>query len=82
MNQLGNAITALRIKKGMTQKELSEACTIDIRTIQRIEAGEVTPRMHTIKLLSNALGCDPGYFASTTENNDTTDKADAPFDKI
>ncbi|HSC36370.1 MAG TPA: helix-turn-helix transcriptional regulator, partial [Chitinophagaceae bacterium] len=64
----GNNISTLRNQKGMTQKELADACTIDIRTIQRIEAGEVSPRMHTVRLLAGALGCDTGALTGAPEN--------------
>jgi transcriptional regulator with XRE-family HTH domain len=55
---LGLKITELRNSKGITQKELAEQCKVDIRTIQRIEASEVVPRMYTLSLLSQALGYD------------------------
>jgi len=55
---LGTKIAELRNQKGITQKELAEACRIDIRTIQRIEAGKVLPRMFTIRLLAAALATD------------------------
>lgn len=55
---LGNKINEIRKLKGITQNELSESCTIDIRTIQRIESGDVTPRMSTLKLIASALSCD------------------------
>ncbi|MBW1298683.1 serine hydrolase [Aquimarina litoralis] len=41
--------------KGYTQEELSNKTTVGIRTIQRIEKGEVTPHLQTIKLLATAL---------------------------
>jgi transcriptional regulator with XRE-family HTH domain len=66
----------------MTQKELADACGMDIRTIQRIEAGEVTPRMHTLKLLSKALDCDTGVFMNAPTANDnkaSTDDLKWPF---
>ncbi|SHI49340.1 serine hydrolase [Aquimarina spongiae] len=44
-----------RKKKGYTQEELSVKTTVTIRTIQRIEKGEVRPHLQTIKLLANAL---------------------------
>jgi transcriptional regulator with XRE-family HTH domain len=71
MNQpeLGIRIAELRIENSMTQKELADLCTIDIRTIQRIEAGEVVPRMHTLKLLSTALGFDLSQFNSNDKNH-------------
>ena len=52
---IGQRVCELRNQKGMTQKDLSETCNIDIRTIQRIEADEVAPRMSTLKLLAAAL---------------------------
>lgn len=59
---LGTRIAELRSQKGITQKELADACNIDIRTIQRIEAGKVLPRMYTIRLLAAALGREINYF--------------------
>lgn len=42
--------------KGLTQNELSEKTTVGVRTIQRIEKGEVDPHLQTVKLL--AVGLD------------------------
>ena len=60
MNQpeLGKKILELRKSKGLTQKELAENCNISLRTIQRIEAFEVTPRDFTSKKLLSYLGFD------------------------
>ncbi len=60
MNQpdLGRKINEIRNRNGITQKDLSEKCKIDIRTVQRIEAGEVIPRASTLKLISEILGLD------------------------
>jgi len=60
MNQpeLGRKINEIRNRNGITQKDLSEKCNIDIRTIQRIESGEVFPRASTLKLISEILGLD------------------------
>lgn len=54
--ELGQRILELRKQKGLTQEELVEQCNINVRTIQRIEAGEVTPRSFTLKTILNALG--------------------------
>ena len=77
----GNNISTLRNQKGMTQKELADACAIDIRTIQRIEAGEVSPRKHTVRLLANALGCDTGTLTGAAEATPAapTDQFRLPF---
>lgn len=56
--ELGKRLNEIRNQKGITQKELSDLCSVDIRTIQRIEAGEVEPRMSTLKILAAALEYD------------------------
>lgn len=58
MNQpeLGNYIAQLRKEQGLTQEELVEKCNINVRTIQRIENGDVTPRSYTIRNILEALG--------------------------
>ena len=56
--ELGRKISELRMAKGLTQEELVERCNISVRTIQRIEAGEVTPRSYTIKTILAALESD------------------------
>jgi len=53
--ELGKKISELRKAKGLTQEELVERCNLNVRTIQRIEAGEVTPRSYTVKALFEAL---------------------------
>lgn len=56
--ELGRKILELRKQKGFTQEELVAQCNINVRTIQRIEAGEVTPRSFTLKTILNILGED------------------------
>jgi len=56
--ELGRKISEIRTAKGLTQEELVEKCNISVRTIQRIEAGEVTPRSYTIKTILAALDYD------------------------
>src|SRR5688572_16045589 len=56
--ELGRKISELRKAKGLTQEELVEKCNISVRTIQRIETGDVTPRMYTIKTILSALDHD------------------------
>jgi transcriptional regulator with XRE-family HTH domain len=47
-----------RKAKGLTQEEVAEECNLNVRTIQRIESGEVQPRAHTIRVISTALKID------------------------
>ncbi len=41
--------------KGYTQEELSGRTTVGVRTIQRIEKGEVQPHLQTVRLLAAGL---------------------------
>ena len=52
---LGKKIAELRKAKGFTQEELVEKCNLSVRTLQRIESGEVAPRSYTIKVIFAAL---------------------------
>ncbi len=56
--ELGKKISELRKEKGLTQEELVDKCNISVRTLQRIEAGEVTPRSYTVKTILAALDYD------------------------
>ncbi|SNY95371.1 helix-turn-helix domain-containing protein [Flagellimonas pacifica] len=56
--KLGLKISELRKQKGFTQEELVELCNINVRTLQRIESGEVTPRSYTVKTILSALDYD------------------------
>jgi len=53
--ELGRKIAELRKAKGLTQEELVERCGLNVRTVQRIEAGEVTPRTYTVRVIFEAL---------------------------
>ena len=66
--ELGKKILELRKAKGLTQEELVDKCNISVRTLQRIETGEVTPRVFTIRTILAALDYDLGTIA---ENEDT-----------
>ncbi len=65
---LGKKIVELRKAQGLTQKELVDKCNLNIRTIQRIESGEVTPRGYTLKLILTTLNYQ-GEDLSTKKNN-------------
>jgi len=67
--QLGKKISELRLAKGLTQTELAEKCNLSLRTIQRIESTEVTPRSHTLKLIFKIL--DFNGFNSSIKSEDS-----------
>lgn len=53
--ELGRKIAEIRRDRGLTQEELVEKCNLNVRTLQRIEAGEVEPRKYTVNLILEAL---------------------------
>ncbi|MGV8139373.1 MAG: helix-turn-helix domain-containing protein [Mangrovibacterium sp.] len=53
--ELGKKIAELRKAKGLTQEELVAKCNLNVRTLQRIESGEATPRTYTLRLIFEAL---------------------------
>ena len=59
--KIAELVRAGRLAKGYTQLELSELTRISLRSIQRIENGDVAPRLYTLNLLADQLGFDPGF---------------------
>lgn len=58
MNLVAEKISQIRKEKGLTQEELAEQSQVNLRTIQRIENNESTPRGKTLQLISEALQID------------------------
>lgn len=56
--KIGNTIKEKRLQKGMTQEELALKSDITVRTVQRIESGEVDPRSFTLQAIASALEVD------------------------
>jgi len=56
--EIGIKIAELRRQKGLTQEDLAYRSHLNVRSIQRIELGEVTPRFSTLKLLSEVFGLE------------------------
>ncbi|WP_276372460.1 helix-turn-helix domain-containing protein [Chryseolinea sp. H1M3-3] len=52
---IAKKIVHYRKQKGMTQEVLAEMTGLNVRTVQRIEAGEVDPRLYTLKSIADAL---------------------------
>ena len=68
--ETGKLLKELRIKKGMTQEELAEQTELSVRTIQRIENGEVDPRAYTLQMIAKALEVDFSIFYENESNED------------
>ena len=55
MNEIGKKIKELRKKKGLTQEDLAESASVNLRTIQRIENNESEPRGNTMNQICKVL---------------------------
>ncbi len=55
MHIIANHLKESRVKKGLTQEALAELSNVSLRTIQRIELGQVQPRNSTLSLLTEIL---------------------------
>src|SRR5579859_5186173 len=54
-NSIAINVKEARLRKGYTQQELSDLTGISIRSVQRIENGDVIPREYTLRLLTEQL---------------------------
>ena len=52
---VGNAVAAARARKGLSQKELSEATGIDQSDLSKIERGVANPSVGTLSRIAEAL---------------------------
>ncbi|MEM5565813.1 helix-turn-helix transcriptional regulator [Psychroserpens sp. AS72] len=55
MTKISKKINEARIIKGLTQEELAELSSVNLRTIQRLENNETVPRGKTLNLICDAL---------------------------
>lgn len=60
--ELGTKLAELRKAKGLTQDDLVAKCNINVRTLQRIEAGEIIPRSYTLQSILSVLEVDYSEF--------------------
>lgn len=71
-NDLAKKVKELRTKKGYSQEELAEQAQLNLRTIQRIEAGKTEPRGDTLKRLALALEVPADELIDWTEEQDNS----------
>lgn len=67
-------VRKLREEKNLTQTELAEKSGLSLRTIQRIEAGNI-PKGFTLKTLAKSLETEPENLFIKDEENINTDRA-------
>jgi UDP-N-acetylglucosamine 1-carboxyvinyltransferase len=60
--RVGQRIRDARTARGWLQSNLAKAANLPVRTIGRIERGEVDPRLSTLARLAKALGMEPKDF--------------------
>jgi transcriptional regulator with XRE-family HTH domain len=72
--KLSEQLKKMRIDKGFSQEELSEVSNLSLRTIQRLENGESSPREDTIHLLTKALDVPRDYFTEIYQTQKNTDE--------
>ena len=70
METLALRISEIRLQKGFSQEALAELSGLNLRTIQRIEKGETTPRGDSLQRLSKALGTSPDELVDWTATED------------
>jgi transcriptional regulator with XRE-family HTH domain len=58
MQDITNKIKSTRAALGISQEELAELSGLSLRSIQRIEGGETTPRGDSLKRIAQALKID------------------------
>ncbi|WP_306350091.1 helix-turn-helix domain-containing protein [Flavobacterium sp. '19STA2R22 D10 B1'] len=72
--KMKNKVQVLREEKNMTQTELAEKSGLSLRTIQRIEAGNI-PKGFTLKSIAQSLETKPENLISTLDENTKIDRA-------
>lgn len=70
METIGTKITQLRKQKALSQENLAEISKVNVRTIQRIENNETTPRGGTLKLICDALEVTPDKIVNFEQQED------------
>lgn len=58
VKQFGANLRRERTKIGMSQEKLAELADLNIRTVQKIEAGDITILITTLLRLRHALKCE------------------------
>lgn len=57
LKKFGSTLKAIRVSRQITQEKLAELTDLNIRTVQKIEAGQTNILITTALRLQNALAC-------------------------
>lgn len=55
---VGESIKSARLKKGLTQKQVANACRMADSAIRKYESGKVVPKLETLRRIAGALGVE------------------------
>lgn len=62
MKEVGSRIKALRKEKNMTLKNIADKTGFSISFLSQLERGKSSATLESLKMISMALGVNPGYF--------------------
>jgi len=62
LKEIGAKIQAARKEKGVTVRELGEQCELNYSSLSRIEGGQYSSRILTLKVIADKLGVDVKSF--------------------
>jgi transcriptional regulator with XRE-family HTH domain len=68
-NVIGECIKSLELDKGINQQELAQRSGIPLRSLRRIERGEVSVNVYSLRQVVLALGEEMTEFWRIVENN-------------
>ena len=57
LQTFGDSVRRQRLRRGLTQERLAELVDLNIRTVQKVEAGAVNILLTTVLRFQKALGC-------------------------
>jgi transcriptional regulator with XRE-family HTH domain len=55
--EFSRKLRRMRVSRGISQEKLAEAANLDIRSVQRFEAGEINIVLSSLIRIRKALGC-------------------------
>src|SRR5579875_813928 len=76
--ELCQKIIKARKQKGLTQEQLADLSHITVRTIQRIENGDSTPRAYTLKAIASVLDISFAELVADNNNSNLSNSIDLP----
>lgn len=80
--EVGGKIRALRMLRGLTQKELADRCELSKGFISQLESEQAAPSLETLGDILDVLGISMSDFFSEEEDETIVYRSDDMFDKV